>query len=122
MTDFNDLVDRYIELWNEPDAAKRQALIERTFTEGAHFIDPLQEAEGQSGIDTLVQGVQEKFPDYRFRRVGDADAFRDRVRFRWELAPEGGEVFVDGTDFALVVDGRLHRVTGFFDRVPAAAG
>jgi hypothetical protein len=122
MTEFDDLIDRYIDVWNETDAEKRRALITQTFTEGTHFIDPLQEAEGQSGIETLVKGVQEKFSQYRFRRVGQADAFRDRVRFRWELAPEGGDVFVDGTDFGVIVEGRLHRVTGFFDRVPAAAG
>jgi SnoaL-like domain len=120
MSDFNDLIDRYIDVWNETDAGKRRALIAQTFTEGAHFIDPLQEGEGQAGIEALVRGVQEKFPGYRFRRAGTVDAFRDRVRFRWELAPEGGEVFIDGTDFATVVDGRLDRVTGFFDRVPAS--
>jgi hypothetical protein len=122
MSDFNDLVDRYIDVWNETDAGKRQALIARTFTEGAHFIDPLQEGDGQAGIDALVAGVHERFPGYRFRRAGNVDAHHDYVRFRWELAPEGGEVFVDGTDFASVVDGRLHRVTGFFDRTPTVPG
>jgi len=121
MTDFNALVDRYIAVWNENDTEKRRALIAQTFTEGTQFIDPLQQAEGQSGIETLVQGVQQKFPAYRFRRAGGADGFGDHVRFRWELAPEGGESFVEGTDFGEVVDGRLHRVTGFFDKVPAAA-
>lgn len=76
---------------------------------------------GQAGIEALVNGVQERFPGYRFRRAGAVDGFRDRVRFRWELTPEGGDVFVDGTDFAQVVDGRLDRVTGFLDRVPAVA-
>jgi hypothetical protein len=120
MDEFNDLVDRYIDVWNETDTGKRRVLIAQTFTEGTHFIDPLQEGEGQAGIDALVAGVHERFPGYRFRRAGTVDAFRDRVRFRWELGPSSGEIFVDGTDFALVVDGRLHRVTGFFDRVPAA--
>jgi hypothetical protein len=120
MSDFNDLIDRYIGVWNETDAGKRRTLIARTFTEGTHFIDPLQEGEGQAGIDALVEGVQERFPGYRFRRAGTVDAHHDRVRFRWELAPDSGEVFVDGTDFATIVDGRLDRVTGFFDRVPAA--
>ena len=122
MSEFNDLVDRYIDVWNEPDADKRQTLIARTFTEGAHFIDPIQEAEGQAGIDTLVGGVQAKFPGYRFRLAGAVDAFRDRVRFSWELAPERGDVLVGGTDFGVVVDGRLHRVTGFFDKLPGTAG
>lgn len=119
MTEFDELVDRYIAVWNETDAGKRRALIAKTFTEGTYFVDPLQEGEGQAGINTLVDGVQLKFPGYRFRRVGAADAFRDHLRFRWELAPQDGDAFVEGTDFAQVVDGRLHRVTGFFDRLPA---
>lgn len=121
MTDFNTLVDRYIAVWNETDAETRRALIAQTFTESAHFIDPLQQADGQSGIDTLVQGVQQKFPAYRFRRAGGADGFGTHVRFRWQLVPEGSEPLVEGTDFGEIVEGRLHRVTGFFDKVPAAA-
>jgi hypothetical protein len=122
MSDVNELVDRYIDVWNETDPGKRRALIARTFTEDAHFIDPVQEGDGLDGIEALVKGVQEKFPGYRFRRTGTVDTFRDRVRFRWELAPESGEIFIDGTDFGIVIDGRLDRVTGFFDRVPATAG
>lgn len=119
MDDLTDLIDRYIAVWNETDAAKRRALIARTFTESTHFIDPLQEGSGQAGIDALVAGVQEKFPGCRFRRAGTVDAHHDRVRFRWELAPAGGEVFVDGTDFATVAGGRLASVTGFLDRMPS---
>lgn len=118
MNQYDDLVDRYIEVWNETDAGKRRALIAKTFTEGTHFVDPLQEGEGQAGIDVLVMGVQGKFPDHRFRRASAVDACHDHIRFRWELAPQGGEAFVEGTDFAQVVDGRMHRVTGFFDRLP----
>ena len=94
MTEFDNLVDRYIAVWNETDAGKRRELIAKTFTEATHFVDPLQEGEGRAGIAALVDGVQQKFPDYRFRRVGAVDAFRDRLRFRWELAPQGGDVFV----------------------------
>jgi hypothetical protein len=122
MSDINDLVDRYIAVWNEADAGKRQELIAHTFTEGTRFIDPLQEGDGRAGIDALVTGVQGRFPGYRFRRAGTVDTCHDHIRFRWELAPEGGDVFVDGTDFVQIVDGRMHRVTGFFDRVPVAAG
>jgi hypothetical protein len=119
MDEFNDLVDRYIAVWNETDAAKRQALIASTFTADTHFIDPIQEGSGRDGIEALVAGVQERFPGLRFRRAGAADGFRDRVRFRWELGPAGGEALAEGTDFGTVADGRLAAVTGFFDRLPA---
>jgi len=120
MEDFNDLADRYIAVWNETDPATRRELIAGAFTAATHFVDPLQEGSGRDGIDAMVAAVQERFPGYRFRRAGAADGFRDRVRFRWELAPEGGDALVEGTDFATVTDGRLASVTGFFDRLPAA--
>lgn len=118
MAEFDELVERYIKVWNETDADKRRELITKTFTEGTYFVDPLQEGEGRSGIETLVTSVQGKFPEHRFHRAGAVDACRDHIRFRWVLAADGGDAFVEGTDFAQVVEGRLHRVTGFFDRLP----
>jgi hypothetical protein len=60
MTEYDDLVDRYIAVWNETDAGKRRELIAKTFTEGTHFVDPLQEGEGRAGIDALVTGGAEQ--------------------------------------------------------------
>ena len=56
-------------------------------------------------------------PATAFRRTGPIDAHNDRLRFGWELAPEGGGApAVRGVDFAVVApDGRLASVTGFFD-------
>jgi SnoaL-like protein len=122
MSDYRDLVERYIAAWNETNAQGRRALIARTFTESARYVDPLAEGEGQSGIDALIAGVQAKFPSHSFALKGKIDAHHDRVRFSWTLAPQGGEAIVDGTDFATVAgDGRLQHVTGFLDRVPARA-
>ena len=105
MSDYTDLVERYIAAWNETDAERRRALIARTFTEGASYVDP-------------IEAVQQRYAGYRFRRKGEVDGHNDRVRFSWELAPEGGAVFVDGTDFATGANDRLHSVTGFLDRQP----
>lgn len=120
MSEFTDLIDRYIAVWNETDGERRRALIARTFTEGASYVDPLAASDGQGAIDDMIAAVQQRFPGYRFSRKGEVDAHHDRVRFSWELAPEGGPVFVDGTDFAVVADGRLSAVTGFLDRQPGA--
>ena len=121
MTDYDELVDRYIALWNETDGERRRVLIERTFAAGATYVDPLAASEGHTAIDAMVAAVQQQFPDYRFRRKGAVAAHHDRIRFSWELAPENGPVFVDGTDFAVIADGRMASVTGFLDREPGAA-
>lgn len=121
MTTLTDLIDRYIAIWNETDAGRRRDLIARTWTADAHYVDPVLRGEGRAGIDTMVQGVQERFPGHRFRRTSDIDTHNDRVRFTWELAPEVGDAVVKGTDFGVVVDQeRLRTITGFFDQVAAA--
>jgi len=119
-SDTIDLIDRYIAVWNETDAVRRRDLIARTWTEDASYLDPMLQGAGQVGIDAMVQGVQAQFPGYQFRRTSEVDAHHDRVRFAWELAPEGGPAFVTGVDFGIVApDGRLNAITGFLNQAPA---
>jgi hypothetical protein len=121
MSDLTNLIDRYIAMWNETDAARRRELIARTWTEAASDVDPMLQGEGQAGIDAMVQGVQERFPGHWFRRTSEIDAHHDRVRFSWALAAEGGATLVSGTDFGVVAaDGRLQTITGFLDQAPAS--
>ena len=121
-TDVAQVIDRYIAIWNETDPAMRRDLIARTWTEDGSYVDPLMHGEGHDGIDAMTAGVQAQFPGLRFRRSGDVDAHNDRVRFAWELGPEGGQALAGGVDFGLIADGRLHSMTGFLDFAPAANG
>jgi len=121
MENLNELIDRYIAMWNETDESRRRALIARIWTEDASYLDPVMQGNGQAEIDAMVRGVHERFPGHRFRRTSDPDAHHDRVRFSWKLAPEGSAAVVSGTDFAVVAaDQRLQTVTGFFDHVAVA--
>ncbi len=122
MSNLTSLVDRYIAMWNETDAPRRRALIAETWTETARYRDPKLEGDGRAGIDAMVAKVHGAYPGYRFRRTSEVEAHHDQIRFTWELAPEGGPVFVSGTDFGVVAGERLQMVSGLFDRVnvPAA--
>ena len=121
MTDHSDLIDRYIAAWNATDAAERRMLVAATFSDTATYRDPLMQSDGHAGIEAMIAGVQDRFPEHRFRRAGAVDAHHDYLRFSWELAPAGGEAFVKGTDFAvLAAEARLAAVTGFFDLLPSA--
>jgi hypothetical protein len=121
MTDANTLVARYIASFNETHAEKRHALIGDTFTETATYVDPMMRSAGHDGIDQMLAAVQERFAGLAFRQVGKVDAYGDRVRFSWELGPEGGPSVAGGTDFATIEAGKLAEVVGFLDFVPAAA-
>ena len=118
MTDHTQLVDRYIGMWNEQDRSARRALIPSLWTEDATYLDPALNSAGHEAIDEMVGEVHARYPGHRFRRTGPVDGHNDRLRFPWELAPEGEPPLVKGIDIAAVVDGRLQSVVGFFDAAP----
>ena len=82
----------------------------------------LVNASGASipSLDALIAGVQQKFPDFTFKLIGEPNGFGDHVRFSWGLGPDGVDSPIKGTDFALLKDGRIRSITGFLDQVPGA--
>jgi hypothetical protein len=121
MTDHIALIDRYIAVWNETDAERRQTLVAATFAADATYLDPVMQGDGHAGIDGMIAGAQARFPGHRFSRSGAVDLHHDHLRFSWDLVSPAGELFIKGTDFAtLSADARLAAVTGFFDLLPAA--
>ena len=121
MKSITQLIDGYIAMWNETDAARRQELIRQTWTESGSYVDPLMQAQGHAELDVMVQGVQTQFPGFQFRRTGDVDTHNDRVRFAWELGPVNAPGLAGGVDFGVITEGRLQTITGFLDFAPAAA-
>jgi hypothetical protein len=122
MSDITTTIDTYFDMWNEPDPARRAALIEQAWTADGLYVDPLLEATGHAALSDMVAGVHTQFPGQRFRRTSAIDAHHDGARFAWELAGEDGTVTVAGLDVAeLDGDGRLRRITGFFGDVAANA-
>jgi hypothetical protein len=121
MNHLTQLIDQYIAIWNQANSQRRWELIVRTWTEDATYIDPLMRAEGHTDIDAMIDGIQKQFPGFRFRRTGEVDGHNDRVRFAWELGPDGGPAFSGGVDFGVISDGRLRAITGFLDFAPLPA-
>jgi hypothetical protein len=117
MADVDTLIDGYIAMWNEPEPERRRALVARTWTDDARYLDPLMAGDGQDGIDAMIAGVQEQFPNHRFELASGPDAHHDRVRFSWHLVADGGAPVATGIDFGtLADDGRLRSVTGFLEQ------
>ncbi|HWI28848.1 MAG TPA: nuclear transport factor 2 family protein [Stellaceae bacterium] len=80
MSTVTDLIDRYIEMWNETDGVRRRELVAHVWTEGARYLDPVLEGKGRSGIEAMIRGVQERFPGHRFRRTSAVDSHHDVSR------------------------------------------
>jgi len=117
----DDIAHRYIALWNETDATRRLNLLASHWTADASYVDPLAKAAGAEGISALIAAVQARFPGFRFKLLGKPDAHGEHLRFSWTLGPDASQDLIQGTDYAQVSGERLRAVTGFLDKVPAAA-
>lgn len=124
MTKLNELVDRYVSVWNEPNAEHRRQSIARLWAEdGAHFT-PSLEARGYQALEARVAGAYEKWVKaggFVFKSSGNAEEHHDGLRFNWEMVPAGGgAVAAVGFDFLVLgADGRIRLDYQFLDRPPA---
>jgi hypothetical protein len=121
MTDVNSIASRYIDLWNERTPSRRREMLAANWASDARYIDPLMSGDGHDGVDALIAGVQQRFPDFRFQLIGQPNGYGDHIRFSWGLGPEGVDSPIKGTDFAVVSDGRIRSITGFLDQIPQGA-
>jgi len=119
--DTTELVDRYFDMWNETDADRRRTLIAQIWTTGATYVDPRLSGKGHAGIDEMVEAVHGLYPGLVFRRLGGVDTHNGSARFAWSFGPKDGQPLVTGVDFAVIAEGRLASVTGFFEPAQQAA-
>jgi hypothetical protein len=126
-----ELADRYLALWNEPDADRRRRMIAELWKEdGRHFVQPPQEireiaaqpgigltaileARGHEEIEARVASAYEHWvgsEGVSFRRRDDAERLGDVLKFHWEGLDKDGELFAVGLHvLVLAADGRIER-------------
>ena len=126
-----ELAEKYVALWNEPDADRRRRMIAELWAEdGRHILQPPQEIRGiaaQPGIAMTAilkaQGYEEiearaasayehwvGSEGLSFRGRDDADRLDDVVKLHWEAVAKDGKVFAVGLSFlVLAADGRIER-------------
>jgi hypothetical protein len=128
-SDPNELADRYLALWHEPDPDRRRRLIAELWSgDGAHLLQPpvemreiaarpgigmraTLEARGYAELEARVTSAYEEWVDrgaFRFRRRDNVDRVADVVKFNWEMASTEGEVAAVGLAvLVLGPDGRI---------------
>ncbi len=111
--ELNELVDRYIAVWHEPDAELRRKSIAGLWAEDGTQFTRSREIRGYKALEERVEAAHEEFVQtggFVFRLASDVDAHHNAVKFSWEMVPTaGGEAAAAGTIFLLLSDdGRIH--------------
>jgi len=126
-----EMAEKYIALWNEPDADRRRRMISELWTEdGRHILQPPQEiraiaaqpgiamtailkAQGYEEIAARAASVYEHWvgsEGLSFRARDDADRLGDVVKLHWEAVAKDRTVLAVGLSFlVLAADGRIER-------------
>jgi hypothetical protein len=131
------LADRYMAPWNEPDADRRRRMIAELWTEdGSQILQPPQEmreiaaspgiglaaileARGYSELQAWATTSYEHWvgsEGFRLRARDDAQRLGDVVKFHCEATADDGSTAAVGLDvLVLAADGRIQRNYTFLD-------
>jgi hypothetical protein len=107
-----ELVERYVAIWNDPDPATRSAAIPHLWVEnGVNFTSSL-EARGYPALEARIAGAHDRYVatgEHWFRSCGVVQSHHGAARVRWEMVrTESGEVAASGCEFfVLADDGRI---------------
>ena len=114
--DIERLVDRYFVSLNEPDDARRRDLIKQVWAENGRFgVVPLVVGDGLSAIDEISKAGMTKFPGASVRRTSNIEGAGNYYRWHFTQTGADGTPLSGGVDYAIIVDGKLQSVIGFFD-------
>jgi hypothetical protein len=85
MTNF---VDRYVQMWNDPDPGLRRQIIEELWApDGANYTESIT-AVGYDAIEARVSRAHETYVrtgGYRFRSTGIPEGHHEAVKVDWEM-------------------------------------
>ena len=132
----DELFEKYVALWNEPNAERRRERVTELWAPDARQVlkPPVEVTEVASGLgmtatlearghDQLEQRVTRAYDEfvasggYTFRRRGEAEQLQDVVKFRWEMVRAGGEAVAGvGLEVLLLApDGRIGAAYQFIE-------
>jgi hypothetical protein len=126
-----ELAEKYLAVWNEPDADRRRRTIAELWTEdGRHILQPPQEiraiaarpglaitaileARGHEEIEARAASSYEHWvgsEGLSFRGRDRTERLGDVVKFHWEAVAKDGEVIAVGLVLLIVAaNGRIER-------------
>jgi hypothetical protein len=118
--DHSSLIDRYCEVWSEPDERRRAELLASVWGPQATYTDPSVHAANAEELLSHIATVQSRRPGARVVRTSRVDVHHGIARFAWHVVQADGTTLPEGLDIAFIsTEGtRIERIIGFFGPVP----
>lgn len=121
MADVPEALDRYLDMWNEPDLNSLRPHIEASCAPSIIFADPNAFTVGFAELEAMAIEVKTSIPGAIYRRSSGVDEQHRRYRYLWEIELNG-EIIVQGMDVTTLDEyGLIERIDGFFTPAPPAA-
>ena len=112
MPDYDRLLrDNLERVFNERDAARRDAVIAELFVADPVMYEPTGVVQGRSNISDVAGKLLAHFgPDFSFVPDGPAVGHHGLAVLRWHAGPKDGPIAVTGADAAEIEAGRIVRL------------
>ena len=108
-------VDAWFAAWSEPDAARRQALLDPVLSPAIRFRDRFSLIEGRADLDPHLAAVHAFMPGSRLERTGEVRHCQGTVLADWVARGADGAERARGTNvFQFDADGRIAEVVGIW--------
>ena len=110
-----DQIDRWCDVWAEPDAGARVTQLAAIADEHVRFADRYGLVEGRDDLLPHIAAAQHFMPGMRMKREGSVRHCQGMVLADFTMAGPDGVVKAKGTNvFEFGPDGKITRVTGFW--------
>jgi hypothetical protein len=111
-----ELIDRYCDVWNEPNPGQRAKLLAQVWARGATYTDPSVHVVSPDQLLAHIESVRARRPGSKVLRTSTVDFHHGLARFSWHVVQADGTALPDGLDIVeLSSDGeQIRRIVGFF--------
>lgn len=107
-----ELVDGWLGLWTEPDAAARKATLAAIANMDVRFCDMYTSLTGADEIALHIAAAQKFMPGIRLERRSPVRHCQGTALADWDAVGPDGKVRMNGTNVFVIRRGRIESVTG----------
>ena len=118
MANHPEALNHMFAAWNESDAGKVRAHLDKALANTIRFVDPSIDLTGIDAFEANVHEVHKQVPGARYSVTSGVDAQHGFHRYHWAIH-QGEKLVLEGFDVTEIdADGRVATVIGFFGKVP----